>query len=185
MTQRSVPHRALALLAASAAVVALALAGCAPGQAAPAVPSLGGGTAGAPSQASALHLAGQCMRQHGIPGFPDPVLNSVGQVTFSKSQLVTVSKAVVSQALTACRVALDRAGIQAGRGHDLGGKPSPAQLREIVAFARCMRAHGLTGLQDPNPANGQISLPPGVAKDSPVVLRASRACRSLLPGNGS
>jgi hypothetical protein len=185
MRQRSVLHSARAILTASAAVVALALAGCAAGQAGPAVPSLGDGTAGPPSQASALHLAGQCIRQHGIPGFPDPVLNSVGQVTFNKSQLLTVSKAVIGQVLTACRVALDRAGIQAGSGHDLVGKPSPAQLRQIVAFARCMRAHGLTGLQDPNPANGSISLPPGVAKDSPVVLRADQACRSLLPGNGS
>jgi hypothetical protein len=167
------------------AVVALALAGCTAGQAAPAVPSLGGGTAGAPSQASALHLAGQCIRQHGVPGFPDPMLNPAGQVTFDKNQLLGVSKAVIGQAMTACRVALDRAGIQAGHGHDLGGRPSPAQLRQIVAFARCMRAHGLTGLQDPNPANGEISLPPGVAKTSPVVLRATQACRSLLPGNGS
>src|SRR5215468_10665777 len=165
MTQRSVLHPARAMLAASAAVVALALAGCTAGQAAPAVPSLGGGTAGAPSQASALHLA--------------------GQVTFNRSQLLDVSKAVIGQAMTACRVALDRAGIQAGRGHDLGGRPSPAQLRQIVAFARCMRAHGLTSLQDPNPANGEISLPPGVAKTSPVVRRATQACRSLLPGNGS
>ena len=181
MTQRSVLHSARAILA----VVALALAGCTASQAAPAVPSLGGGTAGAPSRASALHLAGQCIRQHGIPGLPDPMLNSAGQVTFNKSQLVAVPGAVISQVITACRVALDRAGIQVGRGHDLGGRPSPAQLREIVAFARCMRAHGLTGLRDPNPANGEISLPPGVAKTSPVLLRAGQACRSLLPGNGS
>jgi len=181
MTQRSVLHCAQAILA----VVALALAGCTASQAAPAVPSLGGGTAGAPSQVSAMHLAGQCIRQHGIPAFPDPILNSAGQVTFNKSQLLGVSKAVLGQAMTACRVALDQAGIQAGRAYGHGAAPPPAQLRQLVAFARCMRAHGLTGLQDPNPANGEIRLPPGVAKDSPVVLRATRACRSLLPGNGS
>src|SRR5262249_14278960 len=85
-TQRSVRPSAGAMLTASAAVVALALAGCAAGQAAPAVPSLGAGTAGAPTRARALHLAGQCIRQHGIPAFPDPMLNSAGQVTFNKSQ---------------------------------------------------------------------------------------------------
>jgi hypothetical protein len=180
MTQRSVLHTSRGLLTVCAAVVALALAGCAASQAAPSVPSLGGGTAGAASQASALHLAGQCIRQHGVPGFPDPTLDASGQVTFSRPQLLAVPKVVVGQALTACRGALDRAGIQAGRGHDLGGRPSPAQLRQIVAFARCMRTHGLTGLPDPNPANGEISLPPGVSKDSPVVLRAGRACRSLV-----
>jgi hypothetical protein len=72
MTQRSVFHSARAILAASAAVVAVTLAGCTAGQAAPTVPSVGGGTVGAPSQAGALHLAGQCIRQHGIPAFPDP-----------------------------------------------------------------------------------------------------------------
>jgi hypothetical protein len=111
--------------------------------------------------------------------------NSAGQVTFNKTQLLGVSKAVISQAMTACRVALDQAGIQAGRAYGQGAAPPPAQLRQLVAFARCMRAHGLTGLQDPNPANGEIRLPPGVAKDSPVVLRATRVCRLLLPGNGS
>jgi len=135
-------------------------------------------------RSSALHLAGQCMRQHGIPGFPDPALNAAGQVTFSKTQLIAAPKAVIQQALTACRVALDRAGIQAGNSHGLSLPPSPAQLRQIVAFARCMRAHGVTGMRDPNPANGQISLPPGVPKDSPLLQRATQACRSLLAGNG-
>jgi hypothetical protein len=145
------------------------------------VPSLGGGTAGATSQASAMHLAGQCVRQHGIPGFPDPSVNATGQVTFSKTQLLAVPKAVVSQALTACRVALDRAGIQAGSGHGLHLPPSPEQLRQLVAFARCMRAHGVTGMRDPNPANGDITLPPGMSKSSPVLRRAGQACRSLAP----
>ena len=61
---------------------------------------------------------------------------------------------------------------------------TPQQLRALLAFARCMRARGVTGLADPNPANGQISLPPGMAKNSPVVMHANRACLHLLPGNG-
>jgi hypothetical protein len=170
--------------AALAGLTAITIAACGGGQGGPTVPSASGSRPGAVSHAEALHLAGQCIRQHGVPGFPDPTVDSTGQVTISKTQLLAVPKAVLGQAMTACRAALDRAGIQAGRDHGLGGRPSPQQMRAILAFARCMRAHGLTGLADPNPVNGQLSLPPGTAKTSPVVLHAQQACRSLLPGSG-
>jgi hypothetical protein len=167
-----------------AAAAALATAGCAASQPAPTVPSLQHRPAAAQSQADALHLAGQCMRQHGIPGFPDPTVDAAGAVTFSKTQLIAAPRAAVAQAFAACRGALDRAGIQGGNRHDSHAAPTPDQLRQLVAFARCMRAHGLPSLADPSPATGQIALPPGVSKDSPVVLRANQACRALLPGNG-
>jgi hypothetical protein len=172
------------MLMAFAAAAAITMAGCAAGQPAPTVPSLRHRPAAAQSQADALRLAGQCMRQHGIPGFPDPTVNAAGAVAFSKDQLITAPRAAVVQAFVACRGALDRAGIQGGNRHDMGGKPTAYQLHQLLAFARCMRAHGLPSLADPNPATGQIALPPGVSKDSPVVLRANQACRALLPGNG-
>src|SRR6516162_5042534 len=50
--------------------------------------------------------------------------------------------------------ALDRAGIQGGNRHDSHAAPTPDQLRQLVAFARCMRAHGLPSLADPSPATG-------------------------------
>ena len=171
------------MLMALAAAVALALAGCAASQPPPTVPSLHHRPAAAQSQADALHLAGQCMRQHGIPGFPDPAVNAGGAVTFSKDQLITAPRAVVAQALAACRGALDRAGVQGGNRHGMGGAPTSHQLHQLLAFARCMRVHGLPGLADPNPATGQIALPAGVSKDSPVVQRANQACRALLPGS--
>jgi len=173
---------ALATLALAAALTA-----CSSGSQTPTVPSLHrSGSAGAspPSTAEALHLAGQCIRDHGIPDFADPTLNAAGQVTFDKAQLMAAPKAAQSQALSACRVALGEAGIGAGRSRGMGGRPSPAQLRKIVAFAGCMRAHGLPTLSDPNPVTGALSLPAGVAKSSPVVQRAFQACRHYIPGGG-
>ena len=146
-------------------------------------PALPGGRPSAISRAEALHLAGRCIRQHGVPAFPDPTVNA-GQVVISRTQLLAVPKSVLGQAMTACRAALDRAGIQMGRARGRGGQPSPQQMRAILRFARCLRSHGVVGLADPNPANGQISLPPGTPKRSPAVLRAQQACRSLLPRNG-
>jgi len=166
-----------------AGAAALTITACGGGQAGPSAPA----ASAAPrvvSHAEALHLAGQCIRQHGIPGFPDPTADATGQVTIGKAQLLAVPKPVVSQALTACRGALDRAGIHAGQDHSLGGRPTAQQMRAFLAFARCLRTHGVTGIADPNPVTGDLSLPPGMSKDSPVVLRAQQACRSLLSGNG-
>jgi len=170
------------LAAALAAGLTLTLAACGAAASTPSVPSLAGHSAPASSQAGALHLAGQCIRQHGIPGFPDPTLNSAGQVIFNKTQLATAPQAVVNLALEACRGALAQAGIQAGHRHGPGGAPTSAQLRQLLAFARCMRAHGLPAFADPDPATGELLLPPGFTKNSPVVERATQACRSQLPG---
>lgn len=171
---------------ASAAAVAMltAAAGCSASTSVPSVPSLAGGSAAAASRADLLHLAGQCIRQHGIPGFPDPTLDTQGQVTINKTALLTVPGSVLAGALTSCRAAIDRTGAQVGSAHGEGHAPTPAQLRQLVAFARCMRAHGLPTFADPDPVTGELSLPPGISKLSPVFGRAHQACRSSLPGNG-
>jgi len=73
-------------LAAATLAGALLLAGCAgSGPASPAVPTAaqgGGAPAGqdAAGRAAALHAAAQCIRQHGIPSYADPVLASGGRV---------------------------------------------------------------------------------------------------------
>ncbi|HEV2373240.1 MAG TPA: hypothetical protein VGS19_13835 [Streptosporangiaceae bacterium] len=154
---------------------------CGPGHGSRAIPSSGnsGATSG---RAQALHLAAQCIRQHGIPGFPDPAVNAAGQVNIDKSALLTVPRPVLTHALSACRPTLERAGVLAGNTHGMGNAPTPQQLQALLAFARCMRAHGLPGFPDPNPQTGGLSLPPAVSKSSPALHSATQACRSYLPG---
>jgi hypothetical protein len=53
--------------------------------------------------------------------------------------------------------------------------------RQSLKFVRCMRTHGVPGMQDPG-ADGQVTLPPGVKYNSPRVEAAQRACQSLQPG---
>src|SRR5215470_11979220 len=91
--QPSVISLARVMLIALAAAGALAIAGCAASRSAPTVPSLHHSSAVSLSQADALHLAGQCMRQHGLPGFPDPTVNSAGVVSWKKRQLSTEPRA--------------------------------------------------------------------------------------------
>jgi hypothetical protein len=180
-------RRAPGLVAVFAGVAAvITLAGCG-GSSTPVVPSLAGSAGHATqaahqTQAQALHSAGQCIREHGIPGFPDPTVTSSGQVSINKSQLLSVSRAVLTHAFAACRTELTRAGFEAGRLH--GKSLTPAQMAQILAFARCMRAHGLPNFPDPAPGTGEITLPPGTPKDSPVLQTANRACEHYLPGAG-
>ena len=178
--------RAAAVIAGSAVAgaAALTITACGGGHAGPTASSGTGSRPGVMSHAEALHLAGQCIRQHGVPGFPDPTVNGAGQVVIGRAQLLAVPKLVLTQAMTACRTALGRADIQAGQYSGQGGRPTPQQMHAILAFARCLRAHGVTGLADPNPVTGDIRLPPGMAKRSPVLVNAQRACRSRLPGSG-
>jgi hypothetical protein len=183
-------HRRETGLAAALAVAAtvIALAGCG-GSASPVVPSLSAnaarGTHSAhPSNvnlAEALHQAGQCMRQHGISGLADPTVGSDGQVDLNKSQLLEAPKSVQGRAVTACRAAFAQA--QAATGHPAAnaGPPSLAQVR---AFSRCMRAHGIPNFPDPAPGTGEVTLPPGTPKDSPVLQAANRACQHFVSGGG-
>jgi hypothetical protein len=64
-------------------------------------------------------------------------------------------------------------------GGHASGAPTAAQG---VAFARCMRAHGLTGFPDPITGHSfQFNLPAGMNPASPAFKTAGRACRKLSP----
>jgi hypothetical protein len=55
------------------------------------------------------------------------------------------------------------------------GKPNP------LAFAQCMRKHGLPNFPDPT-SSGQLQLPNGLTTNSPVYQAAAKACGSLIGG---
>jgi hypothetical protein len=63
----------------------------------------------------------------------------------------------------------------------LPGSPNGSvTYQEALAFARCMRAHGVPSFPDPG-SNGQQT-GNGIDQNSPQVRSAARACQSLLPG---
>ena len=194
-------RRAAALLLAGCAG-SVFLAGCASaGPDSPAVPTVAqssGGTAagqggagqgsaaqGDAARAAALHQAAQCIRQHGIPSYADPVLTSGGRVYSDSRSIQDASQAPLSAIQQACGALAARAGL-----NPADEPPAPPQLVEAgVRAARCLRAHGLTGIQDPSarspytPGHGfgmtAAEMPAG-GKASPVYQRAAQACRSLL-----
>jgi hypothetical protein len=137
-------------LAAGILTAGLALAACG-GSGGPAagVPSLGpaAATVGTGSQGPAgnLHAAGQCVREHGIPGFADPVRTSGGAAYSDLRSIEDAPAAALNAVRAACGDLLARAGLNPE--HE---PPAPPALVQAgVRAAECERAHGLPGMQDP------------------------------------
>jgi hypothetical protein len=186
------PQRA-GLTVALAAAVALPVAACGgSGSAPPAVPSLSqsqaGGQAGSTaggSRAAVLHAAAQCIRQHGIPGYTDPVLTPGGQVYTDTRSFEDVSQSIAAAAEHACAALMATANL-----NPTLDPPAPPQLVQAgVRAAECLRAHGLPNVTDPTarspytPGHGfgmTASEMPSGGKQSPVWQNARRACAAQV-----
>lgn len=72
-----------------------------------------------------------------------------------------------------------------GSGSTSTSSSGPAQLqRKAVAYAACMRAHGVPNFPDPS-AGGGFEFPAGsFDRSSPAVEAAQAKCRKFLPGGG-
>jgi hypothetical protein len=174
------------------------MAGCSgSGGASPTVPSLsqsaaaaqgngGQGTGGSgAARASALHAAAQCVRQHGIPGYTDPVLTPGGQVYSDSRPIQNASQSVFAAVLQACQTLLTQADLNPGNE-----PPAPPQLVQAgVRAAECLRTHGLPNVQDPSarspytPGHGFAmngSEMPAGGKASPIWQHARQACAAQV-----
>jgi hypothetical protein len=80
----------------------------------------------------------ECIREHGVPHFPDP--DAKGDYVFG----IDVSPTVWRKAVAACK-ALEPPGA-------LSGKRSPKQQSDALRFAACVREHGVKDF--PDPVNG-------------------------------
>lgn len=122
----------------------------------------------------------RCMRAHGVPNFPDPkVSSSPGQASIKLA--VSVQETNAPNFVGAQR-ACQR--LQPGPQN-----ASPAQRRSqtqaFLAFARCLRSHGLTRFPDPN-SQGQITrqmvTAAGIDLHAPSVMTTAKACVGVTHG---
>ncbi|MEW5991123.1 MAG: hypothetical protein AB1736_07215 [Chloroflexota bacterium] len=198
------PLVSLPLLAATlvVALVAMACGGSAgPGVATleSADPAASGDATPAPSvdpEEAALAFA-ECMRDHGID-MPDPQIDSNGnmRVTIGAGgNIGEIDRETMEAAQEACRELLPGAGLARPGGREL----TPEDEERILAFAECMREHGID-VPDPQfgGGGGFIRVGPGAggdddgqAGDGPAFdpndedfQAAQEACRELLPGFG-
>jgi hypothetical protein len=140
-------------------------------------------TSGPQDGASAAFRFSACMREHGVPNFPDPrVTNTPG----NQSVIVALPAGVrgtpaFRAAQRSCRGIIpapsnaNHVSAAAQKAHRLG----------LLAFARCVRARGINNFPDPN-AQGEMTsamlAAAGVDVHAPSVLSAARACISASQG---
>jgi uncharacterized membrane protein YgcG len=135
-------------------------------------------TTSAADRAAALTKAAQCMRDHGVPSFPDPTTDSSGNVRLTGLRGFDRNDPAMRTAFTACRSLF-----QASRPQF-----SPSQQQQfqnaLLAFAKCVRAHGYD-MPDPTFGGtpGQGGGPfGGINRNDPAFQKARTACQSVLAG---
>jgi hypothetical protein len=165
-----------------ALALALAVAGCGGGNEGDGVASLGGAGsatsttragAGDPSQGALAYA--RCMREHGI-NIPDPKVDAKGHVAQQLPAGVGPEDPKFKAANQACKQYLPNGGEPE--------QPDPQLQQQMLAFARCMREHGIN-IPDPKPGGG-IDVGPdvGASVDKPKFKAAEQACGQYQPKGG-
>lgn len=124
----------------------------------------------------------KCMRDNGVPEFPDPEFDAEGQVIL-RPLPETIDRQALQQAFNACRPML-RDVVNAF------GPEDTAEFQDaMLSFARCMRKQGVTGFPDPDFAGtGPFFDPQQIDRQDPALLTAFDACRrhlARIPGFSS
>jgi hypothetical protein len=108
----------------------------------------------------------RCMRDNGLPGYPDPEVTG-GEVRIRGIDKKTVDTATLARAQQACRAFQPV----------LTGADGAQKLAAARFEARCMRDHGVAAYPDPDP-DGHAELPDAVRED-PHFDAAKATCRDL------
>lgn len=116
----------------------------------------------------------QCMRQNGVPSFPDPVDGRL-MLQVRKGSDLDPDSATFKKAQQTCKP-LEPAGLQQ-QGQD------PQQQAQMLKFVQCMRQNGVPNMPDPQP-DGRMMITggPGLDPGSATFKSAQEKCRTLLPG---
>lgn len=173
-----------------AACVGLLVAGCSTAPSAT-VPSLGGASAAVVnhgSQAAALHAAAQCIRDHGVPAYQDPVIAPDGSVYTDQRSLQDAGngdRQFMDRIRNACQSLFTAADFNPATEP----RATPSLIQAGVVAAQCMRAHGLVNYRDPTansvftPGHGfglSADEMPAGGKASGVFQQAVQACRHQI-----
>jgi hypothetical protein len=190
MTKRRLPAGCILV-----ALLATLAAGC--GSNKPTTTNTGAASASASAAQNAATAAfaySRCIRAHGIPSFPDPKVSTTpggGKI----SQEVPASAGLSPKfpaAQKACR------GILPPPSNS--GSEDQARRPYMLAFARCLRGHGVSAFPDPD-RNGRLTIEmitaAGIDIHTRQILDAGTACvgvthgmitaaevRALVNGNG-
>lgn len=134
-------------------------------------------TSSSSEQEQAMLAFTQCMRENGVPDFPDPIANADG--TFSiQPPSGAMNQQATQEAMQGCRSNLE--GVQMG-----SSAPGTSERQDaLLAFAQCMRVNGLPDFPDPVPDKGFFGMLKGYDTNSPSVQEAMNACSDELSALG-
>jgi hypothetical protein len=152
-----------AIAAATFAAVALLVAACGS--------SAKDKTASAADPRWAALAFARCMRENGVPDFPDPDAKGVFRGPAHEGE----GDPSFQAAMSACRK------LAPGSEHEAAG--NPAFVEQMRQFSRCMRANGLPDFPDPD-AQGRLRGVGHEQEGNPNYAAAADACRDRLPGGG-
>ncbi len=115
----------------------------------------------------------ECMRENGVPEFPDPEGGRM-QLQAGPGTGLDPSSPEFQAAEEAC-ADIRPEGLGQGGGN-------AGQEEAMLAYSQCMRENGVP--EFPDPEGGRMMLTPesGVDMDSPEFQEAQEACRDVAPG---
>jgi len=142
-------------------------------------------------EAASLKYA-DCMRSHGVPAFPDPVVNGNGlHISIKAGSGVNPGSPAFQSAQGRCRKLLP------GGGGTPSAQATAAAEAHLLTISRCMRAHGVTDFPDPTSTapssptgysaimsnNGAtLAIPESIDMQSPAFKQAATTCH--FPAGG-
>ncbi|MFI5226745.1 MAG: hypothetical protein ACHQ3P_08730 [Candidatus Limnocylindrales bacterium] len=132
-----------------------------------------GSSAGSTDPAEAWSAWAGCLRSHGL-AVADPSIDPQGQPQFAPG--LDLEHLVTTAMHSACDPLIQALTANRNNGTDY-------TFDSLVAFAGCLRLHGLPDYPDPNPNEPQ-GLAPGYDKADPAVDAAISACHDLLVRTG-
>ncbi len=117
-----------------------------------------------------------CMRAHGVPKYPDP--DAHGVITITISTALDPSSPLFQSAEGDCRQLIPaEKGLSAAKEQQFKAR--------MLAFAACMRSHGVPNYPDPTFGSGgvtQRSGGNGMDPNSPIFRAAQKNCQSNRTG---
>jgi hypothetical protein len=155
-------------------VLALSAAACSRSGGSPSSGSTGTSSSRPVSKQGAMLAYSRCMRTHGVTDYPDPDSHDGLPLGGPSGSDLDPDSATYQHANQACVSLLP--GGAAQQQHE------QAQLgAAALGFARCVRAHGISGFPDPD-ATGQFpeTQMRGLGKGTPQFDAAQQACQPYL-----
>jgi hypothetical protein len=133
----------------------------------------GSSEAGADSDPAVAYA--ECMRENGVPEFPDPVDGQL-QLRATPGGGLDPDSPEFKRAREACQDL-------APAGAEAGASPNADLQAQVLDYAKCIRENGVPEFPDPDFSGGGVimGLPQGVDQNSEQFQSAQQACQDKAP----